>query len=261
MGSIGGNTLGMAPQSRPVPVLITRPAGQGDRFLTALRERFGDAVRPVLSPLLSPVFLSPDWPDGPYSSLILTSETGAEAAARLRDAGRCLPQRAVCVGDRTAQVARERGFDAASAQGDAEALITLILNNGDTGPFLHLRGREARGDIAPRLTAKGVPTHAAVVYAQEPLALTEEARAMLRGPDAVVVPLFSPRTAELLTSQGPFAAPLLVAAISLACAINIDALSPSRLEIATRPDAEAMLQAMSALITDPPRLNLQPSGV
>ena len=251
MGSNGGNTLGMTLQSRPVPVLITRPGGQGDRFLTALRERFGGAVLPVLSPLLTPVFLSPDWPAGPYSSLILTSETGVEAAARLRDAGRLLPVRAICVGDRTAQVARERGFDAVSAKGDAETLVAMVLAGGDEGPFLHLRGREARGDIAPRLTASGRVTRAAVVYAQEPVPLSAEARDLLDRTGVVLAPLFSPRTGDLFAAQGPYRASLRIAAISPATAATVAPLNPQRIAVATRPDAEAMLDAVATLLSDP----------
>lgn len=251
MGSDGGNTLVMAPQSRPLPVLLTRPSDRGDRFAADLAARFGDAVVPVSSPMMAPVFLAPDWPDAPYSSLILTSETGVEAAALLRDAGRALPARAICVGDRTAQAAEAAGFAAASAQGDAEALIAMVLEGADDGPFLHLRGRDARGDIAPRLTAKGRPAHAAVVYAQDPLPLTDRARALLAGDAPVVVPLFSPRSADLLAAQGPFTAPLLVAAISPAAAARASALRPDRLETALRPDAAAMMEALALLIHHP----------
>lgn len=250
MGSNGGNTLGMTPQSRPVAVLVTRPAGQGDRFSAALQDRFGTDIRTVLSPLLAPAFLTPEWPDGPYSCLILTSETGVEAAVRLRQT-RALPDRAICVGDRTAHVARVHGFDTLSAQGDAEALVSLVLAGSDAGPFLHLRGREARGDIAPRLSAKGKPTRAVVVYEQNPLPLGSEARAVLDGQDSVIVPLFSPRTAEIFAAQGPFAAPLRIAAISAATAERVTALRPEAVAIAERPDAPAMLDAIATLIPAP----------
>lgn len=251
MGWNGGNTLGMTPQSRPIPVLLTRPAAQGDRFAADLRARFGAAVEPVSSPLMEPDLLSPDWPEGPYSCLILTSETGVEAAARLRDLGRVLPVRAICVGDRTAAVARAAGFEAQSAQGDAEALIARILAGDDPGPFLHLRGKDARGDIAPRLAAKGRPAMAAVVYDQRAVPLTEPARRLLAGERAVVVPLFSPRSADLLLAQGPFVAPLRIAVLSPAVAARAEALAPERMVVADRPDAAAMMEAVATLIPDP----------
>jgi uroporphyrinogen-III synthase len=213
--------------------------------------RFGDRLKPVISPLMVPEYLSPDWPDEDYSTVILTSETGVEAAARLRALGRRLPKRAICVGDRTAAVARGAGFDATSAQGDAEVLIALILQGDDPGPFLHLRGRDARGDIAPRLAAKGRPAHAAIVYQQVAQPLNAQARALLEGADPVIIPLFSPRSAALLADFGPFSAPLLLAAISPAAAETATILVARRLELAARPDASAMLDAVEKLIPDP----------
>lgn len=245
----------MTPQSRAIPVLLTRPAAQADRFAAEMAERFGAALRPVASPLMAPVFLQPDLPVEPCAAVILTSETGVEAALRLRRAGAALPDRALCVGDRTAAAARAAGFDAISAAGDAEALIALILGDGKTrgadAPLVHLRGREARGDIAPRLTAAGVPTRSAIVYAQEEVALSEEARALLDGGAPVLMPIFSPRSAQLLAGQGPFAAPLWIASMSPAVARAAMGLTPERHVTAARPESGAMLDAIGALIADP----------
>lgn len=240
----------MAPQHRALSVLLTRPAAQADRFAAELVKRFGTRLHPCISPLMVPEFFSPEWPDEPYSTLILTSETGAEAAARLRDLGHVLPEKAICVGDRTAEIARGLGFDARSAKGDAEALIAVILGSDDRGPFLHLRGREARGDIAPRLAAKGRPAHSAIVYAQVAQPLTAEAQDLLAGHDPVIIPLFSPRSAAILADFGPFAAPLLLAALSPAVAEKAAALAPARLVVADRPDAAGMLTAIDVLIAD-----------
>lgn len=241
----------MTPQSRAIPVLLTRPAGQADRFANDMAAAFGDRVHIIPSPLMQPQDLSPDWPDLPYSAVILTSETGVASAARLQNQGRRLPKRAYCVGDRTAEVARAAGFDALSAHGDAEALLALILSSADPGPFLHLRGQDARGDIAPRLAAKGRPAHAAIVYAQTPLPLTEAAHSLLSGHDPVLVPLFSPRTAQLFAEQAPTGAPLWIVAISAAAAKAVAGLSPARLTIAERPDAASMLAAVETMLIAP----------
>lgn len=239
----------MAPQSRPL--LLTRPVAQGKRFADDLVARMPGRLDVIPTPLMEPVFLPFDLPVAPWSAMILTSETGVEAAARCRAAGHSLPRAAWCVGDRTAQAAADAGFDARSAKGDAEALIALILASDDPGPLLHFRGRDARGDIAPRLGAKGRPAHAAIVYAQEPCPLAEAARNALAGTAPVVVPLFSPRSAALFAAQGPFAAPLWIAAISEAAARAVETLSPQRCAIAARPDGAAMLAAVEALMNDP----------
>jgi len=207
-------------------------------------------MRVVTSPIMRLRFLEPDWPEGEFRVLILTSETGVEAAVRLRDAGWSLPEAALCVGDHTAAVARAAGFVAESAQGDAETLIAKVLAGEETGPFLHLRGREARGDIAPRLAAKGRKAEAVVVYEQVAEPLTEAAVRLLGGGGPVIVPVFSPRSAVLLAEQGPFAARLWVVAISRAAAEAGERLGAERLIVADRPDSAAMLEAIARAISE-----------
>lgn len=237
----------MTPQSRAIPVLLTRPRAQGDRFAAALADRFGAALVLHASPLIAPQFLDPVLAQRPYTALILTSETGALSASRT--AG--LPARAYCVGDRTAATAQSLGLSALSAQGDAAALVALIRASGEAGPLLHLRGLDARGHIAATLTAAGVPTYDAITYDQRPCLLTPEARALLGGTDPIILPLFSPRTAEILAAQGPFRAPLWVAALSPAVATAASVLSPARLTIADAPNADALLTAIGELLAWP----------
>lgn len=239
----------MTPQSRPhlarpVPVILTRPAEQSARFAQMLAERFGDALQIITSPLMAPVFLSADLSGSAAQALILTSETGAKAAGGLPG----LPRQAWCVGDRTAEAARAAGFAAQSAGGDADALVATLLSARPTGPLLHLRGQDSRGDVAHRLTRAGLPTAEAVVYAQQEQPLTAPAAQLLRGPDPVLVPLFSPRSAKLFAGTRPLA-PVLVAAFSPAVAQALGDLVPAHLSIATRPDAAAMIDAIVPLIT------------
>lgn len=249
-GCSRGNTAGMAPQHQALSILLTRPAAQSERFAADLVARFGSRVRVMISPVMELRFLDPDLPEGGYRTLILTSETGVEAARRLRSAGINLPERAICVGERTASVAGAAGFQASSAKGDAEALINLVMSRPDEGPYLHLRGREARGDIAPRLMAMGRKADALIVYEQVAVALDAEVREMLAGTRPVIVPVFSPRSAVLLAEQGPFAAPLHVVAISAAAASAADRLAPMRLDVAERPDSAAMMDAVARIISE-----------
>jgi uroporphyrinogen-III synthase len=232
------------------PFLLTRPAAQGDRFAHDLRTRFGPETQIVLSPLLVPDHLTPALPD-PVAGVIFTSETGVAALARLRPANG-LP--AWCVGDRTAHAARQAGYAARSAAGDAAALVAMILAEAPPGPLLHARGADSRGAVADHLTAAGIRTTEAVVYAQRPAPLTAEARSLLGGVDPVVVPLFSPRSAGLFTAAAAAIAapaPLWVAAISPAVAAAAAALRPARQAVAASPDAASLLDAAEALIAAP----------
>lgn len=241
----------MAPQSRAIPVLITRPEPQASRFAETLTQRFGDRIRIVITPLLKPVFAEVGAVPADARSLILTSETGARTAAALRAAGRALPDRAYCVGDRTARVARSLGFQAISADGDAQALLRLLAENGSDAPFLHLRGRESRGDIASCLDRQGIAASDCITYAQEPAALSQKARDILLTSGPVAVPLFSPRTAELwckaLAGMSPVAE-MAYFLLSPAIAERLICADTDKAHIAPHPTQDDLLNMMSQVL-------------
>lgn len=231
----------MAAQSLPPIVLLTRPEAQSARFAEALHARM-PGLGIVCSPLLSPRFMPVTLPAERFAALILTSQTGAQAAGRLRAA---LPDRAYCVGASTAQTAQEAGFAALSAEGDAEALLALILAQ-PMAPLLHLRGREARGDLARRLSAQGLPTQELVVYAQEECPLTAEARTLLQGDRPVLAPVFSPRSAQILRAacaEAGARAPLTLIAMSPAVAEAAGTLA-ARVEVSPLPTGDSMLECV-----------------
>ncbi len=238
------STPGPATLGPPIPVLLTRPQAQSQTFAAALQARFGDRLRPVLAPLMAPVFLAPALPTGPFAAVIFTSATGVEAGRSLD-----LPKRAWCVGAQTAARARAAGFQALSADGDAAALVAAILADPPTGRLLHLRGEEVRGDVADMLNSAGLETFSAVVYRQDPQPLTSEARAVLAENGPVIVPLFSPRTGALFRQALPddLRADLHFVAMSEAVADAVAGLAGT-VVIARRPDADAMLDAVAVLL-------------
>ena len=231
----------MALQSR---VLLTRPAAQSARFAAALLARF-PGVQITHSPLMAPELLTPDLPSRPWTAVIFTSETGVLSARRIAADGTPLPHLALCVGDQTADAARAQGFSALSAQGDGQALLHLIRHQNITGPLLYLHGAEVKVDFAGILNSAGTETYSAISYAQKPQPLTPEAVALLHGTDAVVAPVFSARTGQILSAEYARitgTAPLYVAAISADAAA---ACPGATTRIAKRPDAASMLQAMA----------------
>lgn len=235
-----------------LPVLVTRPEAQGQAFARRLRERFGAGIRIILSPLMVPQPLSADLPRGDFAAVVFTSSTGVAASRPLH---RGLPHRAYCVGRKTADAARSTGFQAISADGDAEALLSLILTDPPRGPLLHLRGEEARGNLAGRLSAAGVPTAELVVYRQDPRPLTPEALALLRGTGPVILPLFSPRSAVLMAKALPAGTQAAIHLVALSPAVARSATFPHVRQVtAARPDADAMLEAIaeSIIAASPP---------
>jgi len=231
------------------PLLLTRPAAQGDRFAAMVRARFGPDLPILVSPLIVPEFLAPPLPADPRG-LIFTSETGVEGFARLWQGG---SRPAWCVGDRTAAAADAAGFDARSAAGDAAALVAMLRAEAPPGLLLHARGRDSRGDVAGTLARQGLSVAEAIVYAQLEQPLSEAARTLLRGTAPVAVPLFSPRTAGLFAAAlkaDRLEAPVWIAALSPAVAEAAGVGRPSRLAVARRPDAAAMVEALARLAGD-----------
>lgn len=231
----------MARQSHPI-ILLTRPLAQSQRFA----DQIGGAL---ISPLMRPEFLSPDLPLGDFAAVVLTSETGAEAAGRISAAGIALPKRAFCVGNRTAEVARAAGFTASSAAGAADDLLAHTIAVAPVGRLLLLRGQDSVGDLERRLVLAGIETVSLVVYRQIAQSLTDEAIAVLQDPRPVILPIFSPRSARLLADELrriAAKAPIWLAALSPAVAEAFD-FPTVYTEIAPRPDSDAMLRAVQAL--------------
>lgn len=228
----------------PLPVLITRPAAQAARFAAELSEAFGDRLRPLLSPLMAAEYLPFDLPPTRHAALILTSETGAEAAGDRRGA---LPDLAFCVGDRTADAARRAGFTALSAAGAAQDLVDLILSSPVKGPFLYLHGQDRAADIGRILGERGLTVDSRAAYVQRPLPLGQEAEALLASEADILLPLFSPRSVRLFfqTLRQKPVARLWPVVISENAFAQLPVEWAEGAEIAPRPDGAGMLAAIA----------------
>jgi uroporphyrinogen-III synthase len=242
----------MAPQSHAPRILLTRPVMQSQRFARDLRCAVPFALRITIAPLMMSVLQPDAVPTGQVAALIFTSETAVRAYA-------AQPARiatlAYCVGDRTAKAARALGMHVMSADGDAEALIALITAQrppgAASGGLLHLRGRESRGDVAPRLTAAGLLTGTAIIYDQLACPMTPAALRLLQGKNPVIVPLFSPRSARLFTQAANAKAPLRLVAMSRAVADAVGDGFAAQMAIATEPTAAAVIAIIKDWLTAP----------
>lgn len=226
------------------PLLNTRPEPQASRFARELAETFGAAVRVVATPLMRTEFLPLAPPEGRFAALVLTSETGAEAAGRLRDAGAVLPGLAWCVGDRTADAAAARGFSAISAGGDAGDLLRLIRAQPDEGRLLYLHGEDRAADLAADLAPR--PAVSLTAYRQVAGGLSGEAADLLASDERVIVPLFSPRSVRLLLAAAGGLE--LTGVVPVVISENARAELPpglaGRALVAARPDGPSMMVAI-----------------
>ncbi|MDP3339385.1 uroporphyrinogen-III synthase [Frigidibacter sp.] len=223
-------------------LLLTRPAPQSQRFAAEFAERF-PGVPVLISPLMQIVNLPLSQDVAGVDALILTSENAVSALA---------PQTALrlpawCVGSRTAAAARAAGFPVAGVAEDAASLTNLLKTHAQGTNLLHARGRHVVADLPTALAPAGITVAEAMAYDQTACPLTEQARALLTRPGPVLAPLFSPRSARLLAEAAP-PHRLHIAAISPAVAQAAEPLAPLRLELAARPDAGALLDALGRLI-------------
>jgi uroporphyrinogen-III synthase len=240
----------MGAQSRPA-ILLTRPAPAARRFARSLRHALGPGLRVCIAPLITPRPIHAPVPRllaAPTQPLIVfTAEEGVAGFVRNWPVAGL---RALCVGPRTTAVARAAGFDATAVPGGtAQALLDMLLI-ADPQPVVVIRGREAAHDLAAGLTAAGRSAEAATVYAQEAQPLGARAQALLHGSAPVVVPVFSARSAALLTRAASGAsAPLWLAAIGPAAVTAATPLAPARVQIAPTPDAAGMRAAVAVLMS------------
>lgn len=214
-------------------LLLTRPQVASERFAGQI----GHLGLPVvISPVLRIVEVPHDADRiAQAAGLVFTSENG------VRFAGPGAGRPAICVGPRTAEVARAAGFRATSGPGDAERLLPLVQ---DLGPgWLHLHGVHR---------ARALPLPGMAVYDQQPLPLNGAARAALAGSRPVIVPLFSPRSAAILAqAAGRATAPLWLVPISAAASKAWEGGAgprPARLSTAATPDATGIATAIAALL-------------
>jgi uroporphyrinogen-III synthase len=235
------------PKAPPI-LLLTRPIAQSKRFLRQCEEALGRPVTAVISPVIGiksrPLTIDPVR----FAGVVFTSENAVTALGQ-PDWSRGVT--AWCVGRSTAEAAATAGFTALSAEGDAQALLSRILADRPAGPLLHLGGAQLASEIAAELTQAGVPAETAVVYDQVAVPLTIEARTLLSAPHgAVVLPLFSPRSARLARAGVAIVAP---GVVPLAMSENVArawGTTPPVAKVAVEPTAAAMRALVLAELGD-----------
>jgi uroporphyrinogen-III synthase len=227
-----------------IGLLMTRPPEATDRFVAALPPAVRARLNLVVSPLLEIVTTATAIDHGDARGLIFTSVNGVAAAATLTGR-RDLPCH--CVGDVTAAAARAAGWAAQAVGENAEAMIAALIADPPPAPLLHLRGAHGSGDVTGRLTRAGIETRVQTIYDQRLLPLTAQAMALLDGPDPVIAPIFSPRTARQFANMARGGAPLYLVALSPAVAEPLETLAFRALDVAAHPDAVAMAALVAAL--------------
>lgn len=218
--------------AQEVTLLLTRPRGASERFAAEMPF----SLPTIISPLIKIQFYKIDAPAADH--IIFTSRNGVEAWVR---SGLPVSTGCFCVGEATAEAARESGFDAQASGGTVEHLLEDLNRIAPDGKIIHVRGAHARGDLVQRLKNSGLSAEAVIAYDQKLLDLSEDARRLVQGGAPVIVPLFSPRTAKQFAEQGLACDTLDIIAISPAAAAECPAA-----RVATFPSAAGMIEAIAA---------------
>ncbi|WP_205859855.1 uroporphyrinogen-III synthase [Cochlodiniinecator piscidefendens] len=211
-----------------------------------MRNRFGVELPIIQSPVMRIEDNIFELRRGMFEALIFTSENAVNAAAA-QEHLRGLP--AYCVGAQTAKTAAEAGFDTRTGRGNAEDLIGFIQASDPRGLLLHVRGEHTRGDVTQGLERVGVRAREVIAYRQIPVAMNEAAKDALMGENLVILPLFSPRSAELFLKEAvEIRAPLSIVAMSEAVETVVSGSIKAQIVVAKRPDADSIVEAMAGLL-------------
>ncbi len=232
-----------------IHILLTRPEDQSMVFGAELQAEFGNRIAVIHSPLISVTPVDGQIDLTGITELIFTSINAVHEFG-LRSDQREIP--CLCVGAKTTKAALELGLTARSANGSADDLIALAQSrgkNGDTS-YLHIRGRYSVGDIAETLASMGIRAREQIVYEQKTLNLSQEAWDLLRSETRVIIPLFSPRTAKVLSRQiAPHVVRNLEAiAISRNVAETLDESRFTFIRVARQPTAAAVTREIAAIL-------------
>lgn len=203
---------------------------------------------PIVEPVFAIAPIAVSLPD--FDALAFTSANGARQFAELS------PRRDVpvfCVGDRTADAARDAGFTSVvSAEGDVSALVGLIQAKlPKTSRLLHAGNEESRGDLTGRLRGSGHAADFIAIFRAVPVTapgpLLAAHLAGQRAFEAVLV--HSPRGASILAGFAAGSEAVLnVVAISGAAATPLATLA-HRTEIALAPTEQSLLSALARLVS------------
>ncbi len=232
----------------PIKLIVTRPQLAGERFAKEVEHACPGKFEPLVSPLID-ISLEPCDMDVSGAQALLFTSRQAVGAYMARKGDLTIP--ALCVGDGTAQEAQAAGLAAQSAQGDAAALASLAamsyLEGG--GRYVHFRGAHAAGELALALMDEGIEVEERIIYNQRLLDLSDAAKAAITGGQGVVIPVFSPRTAQGLVNELaniPISNSVRFVAISQNTANVISYISP-QIAVAAQPSLVGMLNLLAKI--------------
>lgn len=233
-------------------ILVVRPSPDNEKTAEGLRAAGYDVL---LSPLLrfEPMPLYDDH-NATYDAVVVTSANALRGIEGFPILSRLQPVTLFAVGDSTAELARQYGFqNVVSASGDSGALRELVIRKVPAGRTLcYLAGADLGRDLPTELGARGytVVTHTTYRMNKTPH-FTDEARAAFAAGQIDAVLHYSRRSAKAFVEAVQDAG-LEIAAFSLPqCCISdgvaaiLREACASRVVVAASPDENAVFDMLA----------------
>jgi len=227
-------------------VLLLRPENQAQASAARL-EAIGHEA--LVAPVLSIEATGAPSPPGPFAAVVATSGNALPALRSLPEPMSTLP--VFAVGRRTATALTEAGFSNVGSATDAASLARLIIDRIVTARLLLVAGRDRKPEPESSLLQAGFDVAIWEVYRVVSGTLTEAACTALAGRQIDVVLHYSRRSAEtalaLVREAGLEAefGTIRHLCLSVDVAEGLHGLEGAEIEVASRPDEDALLALLS----------------
>lgn len=229
---------GTAKLVHDIPIIMTRPKGSNQPFIDSFAPDLRKRLAVVESPLVEIVGLGRTVVLGPNDAAIFTSANGVRFAPEGER------RVAYCVGARTTSAAQASGWRAERAGEDAADVLAFLLSRRPPCLLHHLSGVHQRGNITEGLEQAGLISRRTEIYEQTLRPLSEAALQVVAAMSVYFVPLFSPRTAKHFASLVAPSSYMRIVALSEAVATECSASGLPVLDVAQRPNANAMVKCL-----------------
>ena len=217
-------------------LIITRPVDAANLFASFFEKEL-KKEQIIISPVLEIKFFKRPKTLKQIHCLIFTSSNGVKAAGKATNSH----IKALCVGDRTTNLAYSLGYSAEKFGDNVEQLLNALCKDKTIDyDILHVHGKYTKGDLVLQLRNAGFSCDEWIGYDQVAQNLSPPALSAFEKSDKVILPIFSERTALLLKKQIPLLDRCHIIAISSAVAnvfLNVRAGSVSK---AKTPDLAGM---------------------
>lgn len=228
-------------------VLVTRPLEQAKEFAARLSDL---GYEPLICPLMDILPVSFSLPDAEDFDAVVATSQQVFSVSNDYQGLKNLPL--YCVGDVTAQAARQSGFsDVVSGGSTVEELVaTLQMKFGRTSRLLYVRGEDVRQNLAalcPEFSINDLVVYRAVLATGFPPEIIE------RFSEIGVVTLFSARTgrcfADLVRKNGLLSEISHIKLLSLSEAVikSVSDLPWLETYCTRQPDAQSLLYALTQI--------------